>query len=196
MHRFAPSLMPLAALALASCGPSQGGGTTAATPADAPGEAAVRSIPLGQPPGEPVSPASAIANPYEGDAAAVAEGKGLFASMNCVYCHGTAGSGLIGPALDSHGWRYGGTPAQLYNSIHDGRPKGMPAWGARLPPEQIWELVAYLESLGGAAAPASAKMAAIGGETPSTTGPQVNGQVQTDTAHAALVAGDASKEGR
>lgn len=182
MHRFAPSLMPLAALALASCGPSQGGGTTAATPADAPGETAVRSIPLGQPPGEPVSPASAIANPYEGDAAAVAEGKGLFASMNCVYCHGTAGSGLIGPALDSHGWRYGGTPAQLYNSIHDGRPKGMPAWGARLPPDQIWKLVAYLQTLANATG------------NRSTTGGQAAEQDSADAGHQGII--DAQREQR
>ena len=47
----------------------------------------------GQPPGEPASPAASIANPYEGDAAAVAEGKALFCAMNCVYCHGDNGSG-------------------------------------------------------------------------------------------------------
>ena len=196
MHRFAPSLMLLSALALTGCGPSQGGGATAAAPPVTPGEQALSSVPLGQPPGETVSPASALANPYEGDATAVAEGKALFASMNCVYCHGAAGSALIGPALNAHGWRYGGAPAQLYNSIHDGRPQGMPAWGMRLPPDQIWKLVAYLESLGGASPPATAKMAAIGGDTPSSTGPQVNGQAATDAAHAALVAGDASNEAR
>ncbi len=193
MATIAPPLVLLALLALAGCGPSQGGSTTAASPTDAPGEAALRGIPLGQPPGEPVSPAANVNNPYEGDAAAVGEGRALFASMNCVYCHGDAGSGLIGPALNANGWRYGRAPAQLYNSIHDGRPQGMPAWGARLPPDQIWKLVAYLESLGGAAAPATNSMAAIGGATPSTTGPQVNGQVQADTAHAALVSGHADR---
>jgi cytochrome c oxidase cbb3-type subunit 3 len=185
-------LLLFAGLALVGCGPSQGGGTSAAPPTAAPSEAAVRSIPLGQPPGEAASAAATVNNPYEGDAAAVADGKALFASMNCVYCHGTAGSGLMGPALNAHGWRYGGAPAQLFNSIHDGRPQGMPAWGARLPPDAIWKLVAYLESLGGAAPPASAAMKDIGGPSPSSTGPQANGQVQTDTAHDALVSGDAS----
>jgi cytochrome c oxidase cbb3-type subunit 3 len=184
----------VAAIALAACGQPTGGDTSAANPAVVPAEAQVRAVPLGQPPGQPVSVATSIANPYEGDAAAVADGKALFSSMNCVYCHGAAGSGLMGPALNGRGWRYGGTPAQLYNSIHDGRPQGMPAWGARLPSDQIWKLVAYLESLGGARPPATRQMAAIGGAIPSTTGPQVDGQVQTDTAHQALVAGDASNE--
>jgi cytochrome c oxidase cbb3-type subunit 3 len=191
MRRAPPFLALLAALALAACGRASGGGTTTATPADLPSDAKLSGVPLGQPPGEPASPAASIANPYEGDGAAVAEGKALFASMNCVYCHGDAGSGLIGPALNGHGWRYGGAPAQLYNSIHDGRPQGMPAWGARLPPDQIWKLVAYLESLGGARAPSTRQIVDIGGAAPSTTGPQVNGQSQEDTAHEALIRDDA-----
>jgi cytochrome c oxidase cbb3-type subunit 3 len=190
--RGARPLLVLAAIALAACARSSGGRTTAATPADLPAGTQVSGVPLGQPPGEPASPATSIKNPYEGDAAAVTQGKALFAAMNCVYCHGDNGSGLMGPALNGHGWRYGGAPAQLYNSIHDGRPQGMPAWGARLPPDQIWKLVAYLESLGGAKPPATRQMADIGGAVPSTTGPQVNGQSQEDTAHEALVREDAT----
>jgi cytochrome c oxidase cbb3-type subunit 3 len=192
MARPPPVLFLIAALTLAGCGPSTGGSTTAAAPPSLPAGTQVSGVPLGQPPGEPASPAAAIANPYEGDAAAVAQGKALFGAMNCVYCHGTAGSGLIGPALDGRGWRYGGAPAQLYNSIHDGRPQGMPAWGARLPPDQIWKLVAYLESLGGALPPATHAMADIAGQVPSTTGPEVNGQSQEDTAHEALAREDAT----
>jgi cytochrome c oxidase cbb3-type subunit 3 len=188
-----PSSVPMlaaAALALTACGPSHGGSTTANPTEPSPSEQALRAIPLGAPPGEPASPAASVANPYEGDAVAVAQGKALFGAMNCVYCHGGQGAGLMGPPLDSTGWRYGGAPAQLYNSIHDGRPQGMPAWGARLPPDQIWKLVAYLESLGGAAAPATAAMTGLSGAVPSTTGPQVAGQIQADTAHQGLVAAD------
>lgn len=182
----------IAALALSGCARSTGGSTTAAAPPTLPAGTQVSGVPLGQPPGVPVSPAASIANPYEGDAAAAAQGKALFAAMNCVYCHGDNGSGLIGPALNGHGWRYGGAPAQLYNSIHDGRPQGMPAWGARLPPDQIWKLVAYLESLGGSTPPATRQMAAIAGAAPSTTGPQANGQSPQDTAHQAIVQEDAT----
>ena len=175
----------LLALLLAGCngGPAIG---PRASPSAASSASNLAALPLGQPPGEATPAAAAISNPLEGSAQAVAQGKALFTAMNCVYCHGPQGAGLIGPPLDSPAWRYGGAPAQIYNSIHDGRPQGMPAWGSRLPPEQIWQLVAYLESLGGAAPPAN--MAGVGPPEPSTTGPQVAGQVQTDTAHQALVA--------
>ena len=138
-------------------------------------------------PGQPVSIASEIRNPFEGDTGAIQDGQKLFSAMNCVYCHGSQGSGLIGPSLNAPGWRYGGTPAEIYNSIHDGRPKGMPAWGSRLPPDQIWKLVAYIESLGAAEPPATAEMVTLAGPQLSTTGPEPAGQDQSDTAHRNLL---------
>jgi len=189
MTRTALRLTILAAgLALGACGRMRGDSTTTTEAARVPAEQTLDQIPLGAPPGQPVSLAATIANPFEGDAAAVQEGKRLFGAMNCVYCHGAQASGLMGPSLEGPGWRYGGAPAEIYNSIHDGRPKGMPAWGGRLPPDQIWKLVAYVESLGGAMAPATPQMAALGGPKPSTTGPEPAGQAQDDTAHAALIA--------
>ena len=44
----------------------------------------------------------------------------------------------------------GGSPADIYKSIFEGRPEGMPAWGRSIPPAQIWKVVAYIESKGGA----------------------------------------------
>jgi cytochrome c oxidase cbb3-type subunit 3 len=182
-------LAPALALALtmAGCGRMKGGSTDQPPLARVPADETLRQVPLGAPPGEPVSIAAGIRNPFEGDAAAIQEGKRLFGAMNCVYCHGPQASGLMGPSLNDPGWRYGGSPAELYNSIHDGRPKGMPAWGARLPPDQIWKLVAYLESLGGAQPPAQPAMAQLGGPQPSTTGPQAAQQQQTDAAHQSLL---------
>jgi len=182
-------------LAAAGCKPATGGATTAHPPIALPSDPTMARIPLGAPPGAPLALATTTANPYEGDAVAVSDGKALFGAMNCVYCHGGAGAGLIGPPLDAHGWRYGGAPAQIYNSIHDGRPQGMPAWGKSLPPDQIWKLVAYIESLGGATAPATAKMSDMAQGQPSTTGPQAADQDQTDTAHQALIAGNKSDGG-
>jgi cytochrome c oxidase cbb3-type subunit 3 len=186
---FRPVLMAsfVAALGLCGCDGAHGGSTAKSPAAQIPADQTLNRIPLGAPPGEPVSIASAISNPFEGSPQAIQEGKQLFASMNCVYCHGAQASGLMGPSLNAPGWRYGGTPAEIYNSIHDGRPKGMPAWGARLPPDQIWKLVAYIESLGGAEPPATPQMVALGGPQPSTSGPQLEGQVQADTAHEALL---------
>ena len=186
---FLPMLV-LAGLALAGCQPASGGATGPHQSAQPPSDQRLSQVPLGSPPGQPMSLGSTIANPFEGDAEAVARGKALFGAMNCVYCHGAGGSGLIGPPLNAPGWRYGGTPAQIYNSIHDGRPQGMPAWGGVLPPDQVWQIVAYVESLGGAQPPATPGMAALGAPQPSGTGPEPADQVQTDTAHAALLAAD------
>lgn len=187
-------LFALAALT-AGCRPATGGATTARPPIALPGDPGLSRIPLGAPPGTPLDLAVDVSNPYEGDAGAVAQGKALYSAMNCVYCHGASGSGLIGPPLDAPGWRYGGAPAQIFNSIHDGRPQGMPAWGASLPPDQIWKLVAYLESLGGAAAPATHKMVQIAGAQPSTTGEQAAEQSTVDTAHNGLMAADKANGG-
>lgn len=187
MRSALPHLFVALGLALAACSRTQGGSTTHGQPARVPADQALDSIPLGAPPGETTTLAATISNPFEGDAAAVQDGKRLFGEMNCVYCHGAQASGLMGPSLNNPSWRYGGTPAEIYKSIHDGRPKGMPAWGARLPPDQIWKLVAYIESLGGAEPPATPSMVSLGGAETSTTGPEPAGQVQTDTAHQALV---------
>lgn len=184
-RRIEPAVI-LAALALAACQPSRGDSTTQTPPAKVPADEALAQIPLGNPPGAPAALGEGVRNPFEGNAQAVQEGKTLYGAMNCAYCHAAAGAGLIGPPLNGPGWRYGGTPAALYKSIHDGRPLGMPAWGARLPPDEIWKLVAYVESLGGAAPPATPGMAALAGTQPSATGPEPAEQSQDDTADAAV----------
>jgi cytochrome c oxidase cbb3-type subunit 3 len=177
-------LAPLLAFALAAGACRR---ETDPTAASLPSDQTLRGVPLGAPPGQGASPAAAIRNPFEGDPGAVQDGKTLFGAMNCVYCHGVGASGLMGPPLNGQGWRYGGTPAEIYNSIHDGRPQGMPAWGARLPPDQIWRLVAYIESLGGARPPATPQMPALGEPRPSATGPQTADQARADASHRALL---------
>jgi len=94
-----------------------------------------------------------VANPLDNDAPATAEGKKLFGQFNCVGCHGYQAKGGMGPDLTDREWRYGGTPIEIYKSIYEGRPKGMPAWGNAVPPYSLWELVAYIQSLGGSFAP-------------------------------------------
>jgi len=187
-------ILALAGLA-AACKPAIGDSTTARPPIALPGDPTLSHVPMGAPPGSPLELSTNIPNPYEGDAVAVAQGKALFSAMNCVYCHGSGGSGLIGPPLNAPGWRYGGTPAQIYNSIHDGRPQGMPAWGESLPPDQIWKLVAYVESLGGASPPATAKTVQAAGAQPSATGEQAAEQSKADSAHEGLVEADKANGG-
>jgi mono/diheme cytochrome c family protein len=68
-------------------------------------------------------------------------------SYNCVDCHGMDGSGAMGPSLADGRWHFGGSPAEVFESIYQGRPEGMPAWGGRISNEDIWRLVTYVRSL-------------------------------------------------
>ena len=57
------------------------------------------------------------------------------------------GAGGIGPPLIKQQWIYGGEPANVFDTIVKGRPNGMPSWGGRIPEYQIWQIVAFVESL-------------------------------------------------
>jgi cytochrome c oxidase cbb3-type subunit 3 len=94
------------------------------------------------------SPAKAVLSPYQENAYGQAEGKRLYAAFNCNGCHMNGGGG-IGPALTDDKWIYGAGPEQIYSSIIEGRANGMPAFGARVPSQQVWQLVAYVQSLSG-----------------------------------------------
>jgi cytochrome c oxidase cbb3-type subunit III len=91
-----------------------------------------------------------VRNPYAGDMAAIDQGHDTFVSMNCAACHGYDLKGGMGPDLTDTYWRYGGSPADIYKSIFEGRPQGMPAWGRAISSDMIWKLAAYIESKGGA----------------------------------------------
>ena len=98
-------------------------------------------------PGPPI-PAAHTRNEYEENAFAVAEGKRLFTWFNCVGCHGHGGGGM-GPALMDAQWIYGSDPAQIFATIVEGRPNGMPSFRGKIPDYQVWQLVAYVRSLSG-----------------------------------------------
>ncbi|HZE08840.1 MAG TPA: c-type cytochrome [Gemmatimonadaceae bacterium] len=98
-------------------------------------------------PGPSVVEAS-VRNPYEDNAYAVSEGKRLFDQMNCSGCHSHGGGG-IGPPLTDNEWIYGSDPQNIFSTIVEGRPNGMPSFRGRLPNYQVWELVAYVRALGG-----------------------------------------------
>lgn len=88
-----------------------------------------------------------LRNPHEGDAGAIATGAKLFVAYNCADCHGADGSGAMGPSLADGRWHFGGEPGEVFESIYQGRPEGMPAWGSLISPDQIWLLVSYVRSL-------------------------------------------------
>jgi cytochrome c oxidase cbb3-type subunit 3 len=85
-------------------------------------------------------------NPYENNAYALSEGKRLFGWMNCSGCHSHGGGGM-GPPLMDDKWIYGSDPANIYATIVQGRPNGMPSFRGKLTEQQVWELVAYVRSL-------------------------------------------------
>jgi cytochrome c oxidase cbb3-type subunit 3 len=92
-------------------------------------------------------PAERVVNTEAHNAKAAEEGATLFTSMNCDGCHGGGAVGAVGPSLTDGRWRYGGADADIYRSIAEGRPKGMPSFGGALQPAMIWRLVAYIKSL-------------------------------------------------
>jgi cytochrome c oxidase cbb3-type subunit 3 len=85
---------------------------------------------------------------YTQNAYHVTQGEQLYSAFNCVGCH-AHGGGDVGPALMDDKWIYGGEIDQIYLSIAQGRPNGMPAFAGKIPPQQIWEIAAYVRSLGG-----------------------------------------------
>ncbi len=97
--------------------------------------------------GKPATAGDSLRNPYAGQQKSATEGGKLFVSMNCDGCHGGGATGFVGPSLSDGRWRYGGNDGEIFQSINDGRPKGMPAFGGLLSPEIIWKLVTYLQSL-------------------------------------------------
>jgi cytochrome c oxidase cbb3-type subunit 3 len=90
---------------------------------------------------------------YEGNPQYIAEGQRLFDWYNCSGCHFHGGGGM-GPALMDQQWLYGDRLDQIYASIIQGRPKGMPSWARKIPDAQIWEIAAFVKSL---SAPSSAQ---------------------------------------
>src|SRR4051812_44806458 len=87
-------------------------------------------------------------NSFDENAYAVSQGQQLFSSFNCVGCHAHGGGGM-GPALMNNKWIYGSTPQQIFASIVEGRPNGMPSFRGKIVDAQTWQLVACARSGGG-----------------------------------------------
>ena len=78
--------------------------------------------------------------------ATIAAGAKRF-NQNGVYCHGNAGSGGKGAALQG---RHDLTPEYLFQTISNGKQRGsllMPAWKDAFSEQEIWELGSYILSL-------------------------------------------------
>lgn len=82
------------------------------------------------------------------DPKALAIGASLFANY-CSQCHGSTAQGARGfPDLTDGAWLWGGSPAQIEQSIVMGRTGVMPSWGAIFPDdESIDEMVRYVQAM-------------------------------------------------
>lgn len=96
-------------------------------------------------PGVPVD-TTHRANPYENNAYAISEGGRLFGWYNCAGCHANGGGGMGPPLMDDR-WIYGSAPENVFQTIQQGRPNGMPSFAGRIPTPQMWMIVAYVRSL-------------------------------------------------
>jgi cytochrome c oxidase cbb3-type subunit 3 len=125
-----------------------------------------------------------IKNPVQGDPRALERGMKYFITFNCVGCHADNGGGGMGPSLSNNIFVYGAQPENIYLSIFQGRPNGMPAWGAVLPDSVIWDLVTYIGKLSNeptpewgrtfSATPLSPKIEQVPTENITTTEPWSN----------------------
>lgn len=103
------------------------------------------------------SPAARLKNPVQADAKSIAAGKATYDNA-CAKCHGETGKGdgRMGDELDPNPsnlvdgyWKHGSTDGNIYTAIHDGnKGTGMRAYGRKLTPHQIWDVVNYLRSIG------------------------------------------------
>ncbi|MGH9564212.1 MAG: c-type cytochrome [Terracidiphilus sp.] len=107
----------------------------------------ITTNPVGPVPGAPEGLVYS-ADPFLHDPVALQDGRRLFNWYNCSGCHGGHAGGGMGPSLRDPGWLYGSRDDQIFDSISQGRSKGMPSWGTKIPQDQIWELVAYIKSMG------------------------------------------------
>lgn len=82
-------------------------------------------------------------------AKSVDDGKQTFMTT-CAPCHRADGGGNIGPNLTDDYWLHGGTPDDIWTTVHSGVPvKGMPAWGPQLGEDKVAAVVAYVLTLRG-----------------------------------------------
>jgi cytochrome c oxidase cbb3-type subunit 3 len=99
---------------------------------------------------QPGAKTQPIANlgPYNYNAHAIAQGKQLYEWFNCTGCH-AQGGGAIGPPLMDAQWIYGDAPENIFATIVEGRPNGMPSFRQKIPTQQVWQIVAYVRSMSG-----------------------------------------------
>jgi len=86
-----------------------------------------------------------VKNPFEGKPEAIKEGEKIF-DAKCSECH-MDGTGGAGPNLTDDTWIYGGSDAEVFETISGGRKGGMPSWKSELSKDDIWKVIAFIRSI-------------------------------------------------
>ena len=118
-----------------------------ANPVTAESEEKIALSPLSAGPSPPVERRSGMGQGYEENAFHVAQGKKLYVWFNCNGCHANGGGGSGPPLMDDR-WSYGGQIENIAQTIREGRPNGMPSFRGKIPDDQIWQIAAYVRSMG------------------------------------------------
>lgn len=106
--------------------------------------------------GEPTPPQPDLRrSQFEKNAYHLSEGKRLYTWFNCSGCHANGG-GNIGPPLMDEKWIYGSSLENIFATIMQGRPNGMPSFRDKIPEQQVWQIAAYVRSMSGQAPKAAA----------------------------------------
>jgi mono/diheme cytochrome c family protein len=106
--------------------------------------------------------AAKLLNPVKPTADSVAAGKKLY-DTQCATCHGESGKGdgklaaSLNPPkpsdLTDASWKHGSTDGEIFTLIRDGsKGTGMRGYAARMKPDDIWNVVNYMRTLGPPAA--------------------------------------------
>src|SRR5690606_15398667 len=90
-----------------------------------------------------------LADAYRENRWAVSQGQMYYANFNCAGCHAAGGGGGNGPPLNDSEWIYGSDPENIFDTVIEGRPNGMPSFRGKISNSQLWQLVAYVRTLGG-----------------------------------------------
>ena len=89
------------------------------------------------------------AGAYQENRWAIGQGQTFYVQYNCAGCHAPGGGGGMGPPLSDDEWIYGSDPENVFDTIVEGRPNGMPSFRGRIDNGQLWQLVAYVRSMSG-----------------------------------------------
>jgi mono/diheme cytochrome c family protein len=124
----------------------------------------------GPPPESP--PPRAVQRTDNPDEETLTEGRILYNQYNCSGCH-AAGGGAIGPALIDDEWIYGDGLDNIFYTIVEGRPQGMPAFRGRIPDGQIRTIAQFVQSLSAPDATPTGNPSAASAEAPAPTATSV-----------------------